>query len=294
VLPIKPPGPEFITTHEKKYINMQNWLIFTDLDSTLLDHKNYDFSQALPALEKIRRLQIPLIINSSKTYAEISAIRKDLHVNDAFAVENGAVVFFPAGLFSGYEQPENQVLLGRPLTEILHIIHPLRAQYRFAFKGFTDYSVAEVMMETGLTENQAVRAKQRLATEPVKWLDSQEKFVLFEQLLKAQGLQILKGGRFLHVMGQNDKASAMAWLLNKYQMEQQNKLQTIALGDSQNDQKMLAQADYAGIIRKQDGSYLPVRKPQNRLIRSPHPAPLGWQEVMDQLFIRLQTGHANE
>ncbi|NOR81504.1 MAG: HAD hydrolase family protein [Methyloprofundus sp.] len=61
--------------------NMRNWLIFTDLDGTLLDHDNYRFDQAIPALEKVNRLKIPLIINSSKTYAEIKAIRQKMHNN---------------------------------------------------------------------------------------------------------------------------------------------------------------------------------------------------------------------
>lgn len=61
--------------------NMRNLLIFTDLDGTLLDHDNYRFDQAIPALEKVNRLKIPLIINSSKTYAEIKAIRQKMHNN---------------------------------------------------------------------------------------------------------------------------------------------------------------------------------------------------------------------
>ncbi len=273
---------------------MNNWLIFTDLDGTLLDHDDYRFSEAQPALEKIRRLRIPLIINSSKTYAEIDSIRKKLHSHDAFVVENGAAVFCPAGLFPGYEQPWNQVILGKSLNEILPLIRRLREQHGFVFSGFSDYSVEEVMRETGLAESQAAQAKQRLATEPLKWRDSEQKRELFARLLRQNGLQLIRGGRFWHVMGQNDKAHAMAWLLNKYQQLQSEKIRTIALGDSQNDRKMLEQADYAGVIRKADDGYLQLNKTSDRVIVSKHPAPLGWQEVMDQLFGQLESGGDNE
>ena len=261
---------------------MRNGLIFTDLDGTLLDHDDYSFDQAMPALEKVNRLKIPLIINSSKTYAEIKEIRQKMHNNWAFAVENGAAVFLPQGGLSGDDSRMEQFILGRPQAELLHIIHRLREQGGFSFKGFYDYNVEELMLETGLTAKGAMLAKQRLASEPLKWLDSVKNLTMFKQQLEVEGLQLIQGGRFLHVMGQNDKSLAMAWLLNKFTRQQ--KRQTIALGDSENDAKMLEQADYAGVIRKEDGSYLGLNKNPERVIYSQYPAPLGWQEVMDKLF----------
>lgn len=271
---------------------MSGWMIFTDLDGTLLDHHDYSFAQALPALEKIRQLQIPLVINSSKTYAEIKDIRTQMHNDWAFAVENGAAVFLPTGRVSRDDSNMEQVILGTPHADILKIIHHLRERSGYFFKGFSDYSAEELAVETGLTEIQATRAKQRLASEPLKWQDSQEKLALFKQALEATGLQLIQGGRFLHVMGHNDKSSAMAWLLNKFR--EQQKILTIALGDSQNDLKMLEQADFAAVIRKVDGSHLQLDKSPDRVIYSQHPAPLGWQEVMDQLFAKLKIGELNE
>lgn len=273
---------------------MNNWLIFTDLDGTLLDHHDYRFTEAEPALDRIRRLRIPLIINSSKTYAEIDEIRRALHCNGAFVVENGAAIFFPAGLFAGYDEPLNQVILGCPLSDILAVIHPFRERYGFAFKGFSDFSVDEVMAETGLTKLQAEQAKQRLASEPLKWMDSEEKLGEFTRLLSEKGLKVIRGGRFLHVMGEHDKACAMAWLLNKYQKQRQTALSTIALGDSQNDREMLEQADYAGVVRRIGGDCLEVNKDPERTIISDLPAPSGWREIMEKFFNQLNMGEGNE
>lgn len=273
---------------------MDNLLVFTDLDGTLLDHHDYSYVEALPALEHIRQSGIPLIINSSKTCAEIDSFRKVLHNSDAFVVENGAAVFVPAGFLPDHNQTINPVILGRPLTEILPIIQRIREQYGFSFSGFSDYSVAEVVNETGLPEYQALQAKQRIATEPVKWLDSDQNLLLFERLLKAQQLRLIKGGRFYHVMGQNDKAKAMRWLVDHYQSQKNDKLTSIALGDSQNDREMLEQADFAGVVRKLDGSYLQLNKASEHVIYSQHPAPLGWQEIMEQLFGKLNFGVNNE
>jgi len=271
---------------------MTNWMIFTDLDNTLLDHHTYSFEQALPALEKIRQLAIPLIINSSKTYAEIKNLRQQLRNNWAFAVENGAAVFLPQGNLSGYDNTMEKIILGTPRDTILKVLNHLRTQHEFCYKGFADYSVSELMQETGLSEAQAEQAKQRLASEPIKWLDSQENLLIFERALKAQGLQLVQGGRFLHVMGQNDKGLAMAWIVNKFKSQQA--IHTIALGDSQNDYNMLKQADYSAIIRKLDGSHLQLNKRADQVIYTQYTAPLGWQEAIDQLFSQLNIGEGNE
>ena len=270
---------------------MNHWLIFTDLDGTLLDHDDYSFEQAWPALEKINQLQIPLIINSSKTYAEIKEIRRQMHNNWAFSVENGAAVFLPQSHLSGYDNSMEQVILGTPQEHILHILHTLREQQGFLFKGFADFSVAELIIETGLSEQQAEQAKQRLASEPIKWLDNEEQLARFKKALIDKDLQLIQGGRFLHVMGQNDKGTAMAWIMNKFK---QSTLKTLALGDSQNDLKMLEQADFSAVIRRIDGRYLQVNKKPEQLMYSQHPAPLGWQEVMEQLFVKLNIGEDNE
>lgn len=46
------------------------YLIFTDLDGTLLDHDTYGYGEAREALDYIKRRRIPLILCSSKTRAE--------------------------------------------------------------------------------------------------------------------------------------------------------------------------------------------------------------------------------
>ncbi len=263
------------------------YLVFTDLDGTLLDHHDYNYTAALPAIERLESLSIPVILNSSKTFAEIKAIRQALHNVAPFVVENGAVIFFPAGLFPGYEEGINQVMLGRPLTEILPVIHNYRTKYRFNFQGFSDFSVQDVITHTGLSEEDASLAKQRLATEPVLWNDSDENLQKFTQLLMEHKLLVVKGGRFLHIMGQHDKAQAMIWLKEHYEKTCSSQRVSIALGDSKNDKIMLEQADYAAVIKKADGSYLQVERSGSALYQSQQVAPAGWREAIDALLIQI-------
>jgi len=267
---------------------MNDYMIFTDLDGTLLDHHDYSFAEAMPALKKIKGMQIPLIINSSKTFAEIKQIREKMHINWAFSVENGAAIFLPEGKLSGTDKQMEQIILGVPYPKILNILKTLREIDGFAFKGFNDFSVKELMLETGLPEIEATQAKQRLASEPLLWLGGEGQLKLFEEKLNHQGLQLIQGGRFLHVMGENDKSTAMAWLLNRFNID--SKTLVIALGDSQNDLRMLEQADYAAIIRKQNGDSLKISKSSETIVKSKSIAPMGWQEAIDELFKKLNIG----
>ena len=78
---------------------MAKTIIITDLDGTLLDSATYSFRPALPALSLIRARNIPLILCSSKTRAEMEEIRRQLNNNHPFVTENGGGIFIPHGYF---------------------------------------------------------------------------------------------------------------------------------------------------------------------------------------------------
>ncbi len=43
------------------------YLVFTDLDGSLLDHRSYSYAEALPQVLKLESLHIPILFVSSKT-----------------------------------------------------------------------------------------------------------------------------------------------------------------------------------------------------------------------------------
>ncbi|PLY10869.1 MAG: hypothetical protein C0626_04350 [Arcobacter sp.] len=73
--------------------NKTEYLIFTDLDGTLLDHETYDFSEANDMLNFIDKQKIPLIIVTSKTKDEVLELQKKLNISMPFIIENGAGIF---------------------------------------------------------------------------------------------------------------------------------------------------------------------------------------------------------
>ena len=75
------------------------FIVFSDLDGTLLDGDDYSHDQALPALRLLRRRNIPLVLCTSKTRAEVEFHRRRLANRDPFVVENGGAVYVPEGYF---------------------------------------------------------------------------------------------------------------------------------------------------------------------------------------------------
>lgn len=258
-------------------MDIPGMIVFTDLDGTLLDHHSYDWSPARPALERLAAAGIPVILNSSKTASEIKALRREMGNTHPYIVENGAAVVIPANRLG--RGPAHVQSFGIPREEVCEQLEQLRAQ-GFYFRGFADMTTEELSGHTGLAPEDAERARQRYATEPLLWLGDEESLEQFRKLLARAGLRLLKGGRFWHAMGGFDKSDGVRFLLGRYQalMPRRN-LISIALGDSPNDQQMLAAADVAVVLPGAGSDTISLPDTQH-VIRPDKPGPTGWNQAM--------------
>jgi len=251
-------------------------IVVSDLDGTLLDHHSYQFDDTQPALALLADKHIPLILNSSKTAAEIIEIRGALGNNEPFIAENGGGIFLPKG--SGFMC----VTLGRPREEFLPIISSLRHQMALSFTGFCEMSIQQLMDCTGLSEQACLLARQRDFTEPLLWQDSEEALHLFTGALAQQDLQAIHGGRFVHISGLTDKGKSIDWIRGYFQRQHNRDVEVIALGDSDNDIPMLAQADHPFIVRSP--AHSPPTMPGHRALISEHMGPKGWNDCILSFF----------
>ena len=261
------------------------FLVFTDLDGSLLDHHHYGWAAAQPALELLRSLGVPLIFNTSKTLAEVVDIQKQLGVVQPFITENGMVTTIPAGYFRDSCDTEcTHFFHGQPYRSIRRILSNIRHRYGFRFKGFGDLEETQVAEVTGLSEDQAGKAMNRKASEPMVWLDSEALLPEFVRLLELEGLHLTRGGRFYHVSGKGSKGQALQALLKKYQQEYSCcDFQTCGLGDGMNDLPMLEAVGYPVLIRSEHGlgpdvSHIPA------VIKTAGIGPEGWNQAIFELF----------
>ena len=269
---------------------MNKFLVFTDLDGTLLDHDDYSWEKATAAISKLESTSCPLIINSSKTSAEIILIRKQMNIFTPFVSENGAVANIPKHYFNNelnISSPQHSLDVhhfGKSYVEIITILNELRDKYKFSFRGFNDMSVDEIMIETRLNRAQALDAKKRQGSEPLIWMDSNEKLERFKSLLKVKALIMTSGGRFYHVMSPVSKGQAVTWLTKQY-MKSQTRTQwkTVGLGDSYNDVPMLEAVDYPILIRN-PASKQPDVSHINNLHKVELAGPAGWNQAILEIL----------
>jgi len=249
-------------------------LVVTDLDATLLDH-NYSWDQAQPAIARLRELGVPLVLNSSKTLAEMEDLAKELDIDSPIVAENGGLLAVRNKRPGDYRVEIN----GLPRSDILTAAHDLRQQIGYQFTGFADWSDQEIAERTGLSVAPALRSRSRLATEPITWNDSEPHRLAFAESLAAKGIRMLRGGRFWHLMGFADKADGTAAALKFYQTREPDiQWIVVALGDSANDTAMLEAADIAVVIPHADGPHISPNAP--RVVHAPFPASKGWNAAI--------------
>jgi mannosyl-3-phosphoglycerate phosphatase len=266
-------------------------IIFSDLDSTLLDSKTYSWKAAGPALDLIKKKAIPLILCSSKTRGEIESLRKHLNNHDPFISENGGGVFVPDGYFEFSFSFHNKVTdyrvieLGTSYSKLRETLQMITQQTGTDVKGYGDLSASEIAAQTGLSLEEARLAKQREYDEPfvLAGSDKQKKRVL--QLIEQKGLHWTKGSRYYHLMGSNDKGKAVKILVDLFKKKYRN-VTTIGIGDSLNDLPMLKVVDYPILVQKPGGLYEELPE-QNRFMKAEGVGPEGWRKAIIKLLASI-------
>lgn len=273
------------------------WLIISDMDGTLLNHHDYSYAAILPQLAKLEQQQIPLILNTSKTFAELKSWIGRFNIRHPFIVENGSAIFIPQGYFSdvvltgfwvdhsfnGYQV----ITLGAPISTLAAFLQ----QYRPDAIDFSSCSLQQAIQLTGLDEEQAAQAQNRHFSIPLSFNDAKQEHE-FAALARRSGFSTLKGGRFLHLSGATDKGLAMQRLMQLYEAASHSRCGVIALGDSPNDLEMLEQSDIAVVVNSPSSEKL--RPDVKHLIRTKLQAPQGWNEgvqaALQLIHKAMQTG----
>jgi len=259
-------------------------LIFTDLDGTLLDHDTYSFDEAKEALCLLKKNDIPVIINSSKTKAEILGIRKALGIDQSpFIVENGGGIYFPGHFpFDDLKEIDGfyRCKIGKSYEKILAFFEKVKERYDMV--GFHQMSIAEIAKQTNLSVKQAQQAKERDFSEPFT-LGRPDLLKELASEARAENMHVTKGGRFYHlVSNKQDKGVALLATKSIYEAMLNEKVETIALGDGENDYSMLFNCDHPVVVPTSGGEYHNTTIAGH--IKAGYPGPKGWNRVVKELI----------
>ena len=256
-------------------------IVFSDLDGSLLDHDTYSWEPARPALERLKEQGIPLVLVSSKTLAELDDYRCGLGIEHPVVAENGAAIWVPPDYFAGLVGDSGKMV---SREELQTIYGELKVAGSYDCQAFFELGIPGIVRETGLTEAQAARANDRAASEPILWLDSDDRAEQFMQAVRDRGLRCVRGGRFMHLMADTGKEDAVRELMQAYSREWPERVLTsVSLGDGPNDLGMLATTDFAVIIPGRHEHPMPLTS-NNRILRPSAAGPAGWNEAMLEIL----------
>lgn len=257
-------------------------IIFTDLDGTLLDHDTYSYDKAKPALNIVKKKNVPLIFCTSKTKAELDEYKKKLRIKDPIISENGGGIFIPKGYFDfgfRYDAQDKDyyiIKLGTDYRKLTSVIN--RISRKYSIVPLNKITAAQFARDSGLTVRQARLALKRNFDEGFRVLDKREEKAILKEIRRSN-LNYTIGGRYHHIIGRNDKGRAVK-ILTKLFRKKYGKIKTIGLGDSQNDFKMLDNVDIPFIVMKKNGKYSTRKYKKAKGV-----GPAGWNKAVKEVLL---------
>lgn len=229
-------------------------MMYSDVDGTFMDFNTYSMELSMEGVELLKNNSIPLVLVSSKTFAEMTEIMEKAGLYNHFAFENGCGIAIPDG-DGGYTTEVSGP--GTPVLEKrLADIENIMEKKLISILSLTD---EEICKYSGLDMHRAALSKKRIATLPFIPEDGR----LFSDSdiddlnirLAGTGLEVTRGGRFNHLLpSRAGKSYAVRKIYTYYSRE--GGVKTAACGDSYNDLGMLDNVDVGYIVRKPDGSYM--------------------------------------
>jgi len=237
-----------------------DFVIFTDLDGTLLDKHNFQSGRALDTLKRCQELHVPVVFVSAKTRVEIEALRVELANISPFVSENGGGLSLPIeefekpggfGRFGDYWRRQSTTAM----AELRIALKKAAKAAKIEIRSFADMTATEVASLTGLELAMAKLAKMREYDEPFQIIgETTERLDAIKNEIIKLGYRYTHGGSFHHITGQFDKGQTLQILKNLY-LEKKPDTKFIGLGDSYNDLSLLRIVDYPFLVRQPDGSF---------------------------------------
>lgn len=215
--------------------------------------RQYSWEAARPAIERLELSEVPWILVTNKTRAEVELWRRQLGNRHPFIVENGAAAFVPRGYFQfqvpGSTERDNYEVLewGKRYGHIVSCLEEASRHSRCPVRGFHEMTAEEISFACDLPLEQAALAKLREYDEPFLILDLKNVGQLLHAIERL-GLRWTKGRRLFHITDEGDKARAVIALQQLFERAY-GPVETIGLEDVANDAPFLKVVTVPVLVR---------------------------------------------
>ncbi|MGB4269401.1 MAG: HAD hydrolase family protein, partial [Spirochaetota bacterium] len=229
------------------------------------------YTLSLPAIQKLVGRGIPLILVSSKTYAEMLKLHKELSLIYPFIFENGAGIAKPDASYILYGKSYDKLLTYKPVIEQacdkVVWADTLSSQELSAYTGLSIKEVKDMMAR--------MASVLFIAPNP---LDIKK----INKKLTRYGIAITTGGRFFCVIDSTvNKGNAVQVIQTMYR-EKYATVYSYAIGDGINDADMFNTVDKAYFVGRKD-LWKTIKKLCPAIHRTEKTGPGGFSELIDTI-----------
>lgn len=190
------------------------------------------------------------------------------------------------------------VELGESADNIRKRLSYIRRKYDLNFKGVADLSLEEICNLVSVSKEQARRMAKRNYGETILQVQNED-FSRFIESVKAEGMQVIYGGRFFDVTIGTNKGLAVDLLKRLFNKRFHNNVTFFGIGDSSNDVPMLSLMDVPILVQRTDCSWLNYEEMKmknetdgvgidtNKIIRIKGIGPNGWENAIHKVILEL-------
>jgi len=253
-------------------------LVFSALEGALVDARTDSFSGAEEALSELHRRNIPLILLSSRTRAEIEPVRRKLEHGHPFITENGGGIFFPDGYFNlripGGVRVGRYFCIaqGRPYEEVCEALNEIAGECHVGVTGFRDMNAREISANTGLRPQAAELAGDREFEEPFFFTSADAAAIgRFVAAARGRGFDARPGSTFWRFSAGCDTARAVRTVAQLFRQATRLKLRLAGIGAGNEDLHWVQAMDQAILLsgsrsNEETTSGAPQIRPQARKV----------------------------
>ena len=251
------------------------WIVFTDLDGTLLDARDFSWEPARPTLRRLREREALVVPITSKTLGETVRIADELGLRGPLVVESGGGIARRAG--AGWLVEGRGVVA----TRILELLPELERRSGSRLRLFSEMPDAEAASLSGLSGDELDRSRRRQFDVP---FTTDASIAAIAAAAEEFGLSVQTGDRFHHLCGRFGKASAVREIVAEATRESGRTPLVIALGESALDAEFVVLADVRIAIPRPGGSVDAILAAIPRVRTAPAPGRAGWAGALDALL----------
>jgi mannosyl-3-phosphoglycerate phosphatase len=247
------------------------------------------------ALAEVDRRNIPLVLCTSGTRAQLELFRRKLGHGHPFITESGGGLFIPDGYFALRIEGARRrgrylcVPFGRSADEASEAVQDIAAATGAEVVRYSEMSTREISRNAGINEREAEASREREFSEGFYFAGNADSATpAFERMAIERGWRVRSSEIWWELYAGNDEGNAARRVTQLYRQALRSRVKAVGLGASAEDLSLLAASDQAFLIPQPDGQLdqvLVSRLPRAK--RTSAPGFQGWNETVLNILSQI-------